>query len=306
METPNYYGIIPAPVRYCEGLEANAKLLYCEITALSNKHGYCFASNQYFADLFHVHPGSISRLISSLSEHGFLRLEISKMAGNQRHIYPLGDMPQKKKKEGGINNIVNRGYSQKREGGINKIVNPYSQNCEDPIHKNVNRNTISNNTFNIKVDDVETTPPTPPKTKKIETEKQTPTPPLPTPTQPAQPPALPWRSSPEFQGGVDKFGQALRGRGDFPKNLDTDYYFDRAGSWSDKKETAPVSRDWIGDIAGWVRRDKSTGKMALIVAEQPAASFSGNNHHRRNSNNAATVTDNRPEADKYKKVYTHF
>lgn len=298
-ETPSYYGIIPAPVRYCEGLEANAKLLYCEITALSNKHGYCFASNQYFADLFHVHPGSISRLISSLSEHGFLRLEISKTAGNQRHIYPLGDMPQKKKKEGGINKIVNRGYTQKREGGINKIVNPYSQNCEDPIHKIVNRNNKDNTTINIKVEGVEKTPPTPPKNiKKIETEKTTPTPPTPT-----QPPALPWRSSPEFQGGADKFGQALRGRGEFPANLDTDYYFDRAGSWSDKKETAPVSRDWIGDIAGWVKRDKNTGKMALITPEQPAASFPG---AARRNGNAQPVTDNRPEADKYKVKYTHF
>ncbi len=303
METPNYYGIIPAPVRYCEGLEANAKLLYCEITALSNKHGYCFASNQYFADLFRIHPGSISRLISSLSEHGFLRVEISKMAGNQRHIYPLGDVPRKKKKEGGINNIVNRGYTQKREVGINNIVNTYTQNCEDPIHKNVNRNTISNTTFNIKVEDVEKTPPpTPPKNiKKIEIEKQNP--PQTQPIQPAQPPALPWRASPEFLGGPALFGKTLIGRGDFPKNLDVDYYFDRAGSWSDKKETAPVSRDWVGDVAGWVKRDKNTGKMALIVAEQPAASFSA---PARRNGNTPPPTDNRPEADKYKKVYTHF
>jgi len=164
-----------------------------------------------------------------------------------------------------------------------------------------------NNTLIITVDnDVararKTTPPTPPKNiKKTETEKPAPT--TPKPIQPAQPPALPWRSSPEFQAGADKFGQALRGRGDFPQNLDTDYYFDRAGSWSDKKETAPVSRDWIGDMAGWVKRDKNTGKMALITPEQPAASFSG---PARRGGNAQPVTDNRPEADKYKVKYTHF
>ena len=50
-ETPNYYAIIPSNVRYSD-LKPNAKLLYGEITALSNKHGFCFASNKYFANLY--------------------------------------------------------------------------------------------------------------------------------------------------------------------------------------------------------------------------------------------------------------
>ena len=36
-EKPRYYAIIPANVRYSD-LKPNAKLLYGEITALSNKH----------------------------------------------------------------------------------------------------------------------------------------------------------------------------------------------------------------------------------------------------------------------------
>lgn len=81
-ETPNYYAIIPANVRYAD-LKPNAKLLYGEITALSNKHGFCFASNKYFAELYKVNKNTISSWISDLKNFGFVTVKIERNVNNQ-------------------------------------------------------------------------------------------------------------------------------------------------------------------------------------------------------------------------------
>ena len=76
-DKPNYYAIIPADVRY-SNLKPNAKLLYGEITALSGKLGYCYASNNYFADLYGVSKNTVSRWISDLIKLGFINIEVER------------------------------------------------------------------------------------------------------------------------------------------------------------------------------------------------------------------------------------
>lgn len=71
-----YYAIIPANVRYDKRLSANAKLLYGEITALSNEKGYCWATNGYFADLYGVSLGSISNWIGDLEKAGYIKRKV--------------------------------------------------------------------------------------------------------------------------------------------------------------------------------------------------------------------------------------
>lgn len=67
----SYYAIIPADVRYSD-LTPNAKLLYGEITALCNEKGYCWASNDYFSDLYGTSKETISRWISQLRKYSFI------------------------------------------------------------------------------------------------------------------------------------------------------------------------------------------------------------------------------------------
>lgn len=87
---PSYYAIIPSTVRYDNRLKSAERLLYGEITALIGKDGYCFASNTYFAKLYGVIPGTISRYISHLNELGYIKVDIIKKPNNEiteRRIY---------------------------------------------------------------------------------------------------------------------------------------------------------------------------------------------------------------------------
>ena len=79
---PNYYAIISANVRY-SNIKPNAKLLYGEITALSNKLGYCFASNTYFADLYGVSKNTVSRWLSDLKKSEFITINIERNSNKQ-------------------------------------------------------------------------------------------------------------------------------------------------------------------------------------------------------------------------------
>ena len=107
----NYFAIIPATVRYDQRLTPAEKLLYGEITALSNKEGYCYAQNRYFADLYNVAIGSVSRWLSNLQKFGYIIIEI--IRNNKREV------------------IERRIYISD---------NPYSQKCVYPTNKNVKDN----------------------------------------------------------------------------------------------------------------------------------------------------------------------
>ena len=75
MDKPNYYAIIPAEVRYSD-IKPSAKLLYGEITCLSNLKGYCYATNNYFALLYKVSKNTISLWVKSLNDAGFIKVQM--------------------------------------------------------------------------------------------------------------------------------------------------------------------------------------------------------------------------------------
>ena len=91
----SYYAVLPSTVLFNEELKANEKLLYAVITVLANKDGYCFASNNYLAELFNSKPHTISNWISHLSRLNFVHVELIRSDNNeimQRRIY-INDIP---------------------------------------------------------------------------------------------------------------------------------------------------------------------------------------------------------------------
>lgn len=128
-----YYAIIPANVRYDKDLVPNAKLLYGEITALCNEKGYCWASNQYFAELYNVSDRTIKNWISQLADKGYIQRSVKYREGAK-------EIEQRKLFIGRENNFTTPG---------NYFPYPREKNFTTPSEKNfLDNNTSINNTFN--------------------------------------------------------------------------------------------------------------------------------------------------------------
>lgn len=130
-ETPNYYAIIPANVRYNNSIQQGAKLLYGEITALSNKTGCCWASDQYFMDLYEISRATVQRWLKSLDDNGYI----------ERHV----------KYKDGTKEVEER-YITIRRADVRESVNlnTSSQNCERPMINNEADNNTSINNINTR------------------------------------------------------------------------------------------------------------------------------------------------------------
>ena len=90
-----YFAVIPATVLFNNELKPNEKLLYALITVLSNKEGYCYASNKYLGEKLGVDHKTVSRRITNLGKYNYLVIDIIRNEQQeiiQRKIYP-NDIP---------------------------------------------------------------------------------------------------------------------------------------------------------------------------------------------------------------------
>ena len=127
MEKPSYFAILTADVRYDKTLKPLARLLYAEITALCNKEGYCWAGNQYFADLYEVDKNTVSGWIGQLKTRGYITVQLEYKEGTKQ--------------------ILHR-YIRINGEGIHKIIDTSLQKDGYPINEIIEVNKTINNTVN--------------------------------------------------------------------------------------------------------------------------------------------------------------
>lgn len=144
-ETPSYYSILTAEIRYDKRLKANEKLLYSEITALTSKNGQCWASNRYFAELYDVQPKTVSEWISHLKELGYIETELIYHEGTKevhKRVIKIAPTPIPKKTDTPPEKTEDP-YPEKKGEGIPKKPeeNNTSINNTRTNNKNMNNTT---------------------------------------------------------------------------------------------------------------------------------------------------------------------
>jgi len=73
----SYYCVIPWKLLTDKSIPSAAKLLYGEISALTNKEGFCWATNQHFGETLGLEPRTtVSRLINALKNANYIYIEI--------------------------------------------------------------------------------------------------------------------------------------------------------------------------------------------------------------------------------------
>ncbi|NIJ46529.1 DNA-binding transcriptional regulator YiaG [Wenyingzhuangia heitensis] len=112
-DSPSYYAIVTANIRYDKKIIPSAKLLFAEIKALSTQYGFCYCGNHHFMELYNVSVQTINNWLKNLEDNKYIK----------RHLV------YKK----GTKHILNRYIT------INGI--PYSKNIDRPI-KEILKDTI--------------------------------------------------------------------------------------------------------------------------------------------------------------------
>ncbi|MDH6367155.1 MULTISPECIES: helix-turn-helix domain-containing protein [unclassified Breznakia] len=125
MNKPAYYGVIPATIRYDKKIPTSEKVLFAELTALCNKTGYCWPTDNYLCELYEVGRTTVQRWLNNLEKNGYIKRKLEYKKGSKkvikRRIYTF-------------------------EHPMPKNGTPYAQKWDNPMPKNGGDNNTSINT----------------------------------------------------------------------------------------------------------------------------------------------------------------
>ena len=88
------FGVIPNAILYDKRLKNGEKILYTFISSLSNKNGYCFASNTYLSEVVGVTKNTIKIYLKKLEDLNYINRSFKNGEDNdevERKIYLVYD-----------------------------------------------------------------------------------------------------------------------------------------------------------------------------------------------------------------------
>ena len=141
---PSFFSILTAEVRYNKQLSSMEKLLFSEITALTNYKGFCYANNSYFEFVFGVSRSTIQRALRNLEKQNVINIELEKNEKKQvlkRKIFVLID------KGGSVKNTTRGSIKNDTRGGVENDTYNNTREKENNINLNTNVNTTRNSNF---------------------------------------------------------------------------------------------------------------------------------------------------------------
>lgn len=142
-ELPSFDCNFPADVRYDNSLSPMARIIYCEIRALSTKYGFCYARNAHFERCFGIDARTVQRILKELQNH---RLIMIYKAFNEADgkIYRIIRIAGSKFSE-----------DEYTEKNATKMSQKTRQKCRKKSDKNVAHEYINNNINNINLNKIQ-------------------------------------------------------------------------------------------------------------------------------------------------------
>lgn len=110
--------ILPTSILGDNNITPLERLLLISILSLCKQKGYCWATNEYFAELFNVRKQTISKSISSLSKNNYIELKFDNSEkNNSKRIIKISEA---------LTKIIS-GIKENMNTSVNKNLNQYNK-----------------------------------------------------------------------------------------------------------------------------------------------------------------------------------
>lgn len=144
-EKPGFDANLPADVRYDSNLSPITKLIYAEVRALTSKHGFCYAKNEYFEKVFEIDKRTLQRSLKQLADNNYIVIFKARndVNGKMYRIIKIAGSKFEQKNATKMSQKTRQKCREKRDKNVTHEVNKYNTN-------NINLDKIPDSTKKVK------------------------------------------------------------------------------------------------------------------------------------------------------------